>query len=158
MLDFILNNKPVLVGLHLGFAIAGIDAMLWLLGEFVADPIKRTRIKIAAWLSLIGLALSWVIGGYYYVNYYGVLVKPEILKGSAPWAHLVAMEAKEHIFLFLIPIGFLILCVSMLNREQFNQLRLKKPIVILVLVSVIIALSLGLMGYMISAAARWGVI
>lgn len=158
MIEYILANKPVLVGLHLGFAILGIDGLLWLAGEVVANPVARIRIKIAAWVGLVGLAVSWVFGGYYYVKYYGTLVKPTILEGSAPWAHLVAMEAKEHIFLFLIPIACLILCSVMLSREQMDQLKLKKPILILILTTAAIALSLGLMGYIISAAARWGTV
>lgn len=156
MFDFILTNKPVLVGLHLGFAILGIDGLLWLAGEVIANPTKRSRMHFAAWLGVIGLVLSWIIGGYYYVKFYGTLVKPEILKGAAPWAHGIAMEAKEHIFLFLVPIVCLILCSVMADKEIFNQLKLKKPILTLTLITAVMGLSLGLMGYIISAAARWG--
>jgi hypothetical protein len=157
MLNLILTNKPVLVGLHLAVAIIGVDALLWVAGELIANPINRKRMRIAAWTGIIGLALSWIVGGYYYLNYYGSLVKPGILKGSAPWAHTVAMEAKEHIFLFMVPMACVVLCSVMMDREQFNQLKLKQPILILTLTTAVTALSLGLMGYIISAAARWGI-
>jgi|SRR3989344_4848367 len=156
MINYILANKPVLVGLHLGFAILGIDALLWLAGEVLANSANRKRIKIASYLAIFGFVASWVVGGYYYVTYYGKLVKPEILKGTAPWAHAVAMEAKEHIFLLLVPMVCLILCSAMLSREDLNKLELKKPLLILIFVVAGAALSLGLMGYIISAAARWG--
>jgi hypothetical protein len=156
MFDFILTNKPVLVGLHLGFAILGIDGLLWLAGEIIANPANRLRMKVAAGIGMAGLGLSWLAGGYYYVKYYGSLVKPEILKGSAPWAHAVAMEAKEHIFLFLIPMTCVVLAMMVLSRDQQQQLKVKRPLLFLVLTVTAIGLSLGLMGYIISAAARWG--
>lgn len=152
----LLANKPLLVGLHLGFAILGIDGLLWAAGEILADPANRKRLRVAAWLGIIGLALSWLIGGYYYVKYYGPLVKPIIKAGSAPWAHAVVMEAKEHIFLFLIPLACVILCSVGLSKEEFNNLKIKKPALVLVILTVAIALSLGAMGYIISSAARWG--
>ena len=96
----LLMSKPVLVGLHLGFAIIGIDFFLWLLGEFIAEPMKRFRLRVVAFIGLAGFLLSWLIGGYYYIKFYGPLVKPIIKAGSAPWAHAVAMETKEHVFLF----------------------------------------------------------
>lgn len=155
-MDALLSNKPLLVGLHLGFAILGIDGLLWAAGEILADPANRKRLRVAAWLGIIGLALSWLIGGYYYVKYYGPLVKPIIKAGSASWAHAVVMEAKEHIFLFLIPLACVILCSVGLSREEFNNLKIKKPALVLVILTVAIALSLGAMGYIISSAARWG--
>lgn len=152
----ILANKPVLVGLHLGLAILGIDALLWLGGEILANPARRARIKIAAYLSFLSLLATWIVGGFYYVRYYGTLVKPGILAGSAPWAHAVAMEAKEHIFLFLLPLACVIVCTAMLGREELSDLKLKNPLLILIFTTAAIALSLGAMGYIISAAARWG--
>ncbi len=148
--------KPLLVGLHLGFAIIGIDALLWLGGEILANPVKRVRIKVAAYLSFLSFVATWLVGGYYYVKYYGALVKPGILAGSAPWAHAIAMEAKEHIFLFLIPMACVILCAALLKREELAELKLKNSLLVLIFVATAIALSLGAMGYIISAAARWG--
>src|SRR3989344_9378428 len=105
-------SAPVLIGLHLGFAILGIDAFLWLLGEFVADAVSIRRRVWAAAIGLAGFIFTWIIGGYYYVVYYGKLVKPTILKGMAPWAHAIAMEAKEHIFLFVVPLALTVLFVA----------------------------------------------
>lgn len=152
----ILANKPVLVGLHLGFAILGIDALLWLGGEILANPLGRKRIKFAAYLSLVSFIATWIVGGYYYVKYYGAIVKPGILAGAAPWAHRIAMEAKEHIFLFLVPMVCVIVCAALLDRDDLAELKLKKPLLLLIFVTTAMALSLGVMGYIISAAARWG--
>ena len=151
----LLHNKPVLVGLHLAFAIVGIDFFLWLMGEFIANPEKRSRIKFVSIMGLLGFVLSWLAGGYYYVKYYGTLVKPVILAGSADWAHKIAMEAKEHIFLFIIPMAMTLVFLAFLDKETLNNSRLKGPAITLIGVMVSLALAIGAMGYIISAAARW---
>jgi|SRR3989344_4167425 len=151
MLDILLA-KPVLIGLHLGFAILGIDAFLWLAGEYAAGAISIKRRMIAAVLGLIGFIGSWVIGGYYYVKYYGPLVKPIIKEGLAPWAHAIAMEAKEHIFLLIVP-----LAITVLLAARSSDQAIRRPAMWLAVLIAAIGLSLGAMGFIISAAARWGI-
>src|SRR3990167_75766 len=126
----ILQSKPVLIGLHLGFAIIGIDAFL----------------------------ASWIAGGYYYVVYYGTLVKPVIKSGVAPWVHNIIMETKEHIFLFIIPLAMTILFVTLLEKEEMERLWLRRLTLWLSCVVAVLGLLIGAMGFVISAAARWGAI
>ena len=151
----ILLSKPVLIGIHLGFAIIGIDALLWLLGEIKSKSRKRPRV-LTALIGLVSFIVSWIAGGYYYVKFYGPLVKPVIKAGLAPWAHGVVMETKEHIFLFIIPMVMTILFATLLKDEEWESLRLKKPVMCLVAYAAGLGLLIGLMGYIISAAARWG--
>ena len=61
----LLTYKPVLIGLHLGFGVLGIDGFLWLLGELLASSGNKVRMKYAAWIGLSGFSLSWLAGGYY---------------------------------------------------------------------------------------------
>src|SRR3989344_5888090 len=140
----ILTAKPVLIGLHLGFAILAIDAFLWLLGEAVADAGSINRRLIAAGVGLIGYLLTWVMGGYYYVKFYGPLVKPIIKAGNAPWAHAIAMEAKEHIFLFVIPIAVTVFLLARLNANELQSLGLRKGLIRLTAITAGLGLSLGL--------------
>ena len=147
---------PVLIGLHLGFAIIGIDGFLWLLGELWANVPSIKRKLWAAGIGTAGFVLSWLVGGYYYVKTYGTVVKPIILKGLAPWAHSVIMEAKEHIFLFLVPMAMTALFVAMLDAETSDRLQLKRISMWLVGLIAVIGLAIGLMGFIISAAARFG--
>ena len=145
--------KPILVGLHLALAIIGIDAFLWLLGEFAA---KVGSARHRAWVAAVGFvsfALSWLLGGYYYVVFYGPTVKPIIKAGMAPWAHAVVMEAKEHIFLFMIPMAFTAILAARTTSPE-----LRKSTMWLVGSLAALGLFLGLMGYIISAAARWGAV
>lgn len=153
----ILQAKPVLIGLHLGFAIIGIDAFLWLLGEIVANSGSARRRMGVALVGLGSYILTWIIGGYYYVKFYGPLVKPTIVSGNAPWAHAIAMEAKEHIFLFAIPLAITIYFLSKLDSNQLQSLGLRTYFLRLTMIVAGLGLSFGLMGFVISAAARWGV-
>ncbi len=154
----LLSAKPVLIGLHLGFAIVGIDAFLWLLGEAIANSGTIRRRMATAIIGLVGYALTWIIGGYYYVKFYGPLVKPIIKAGNAPWAHTIAMEAKEHIFLFAIPLAVTIYFISKIDAKELKDLGLRKGLIHLTAIAAGLGLSLGLMGFVISAAARWGAI
>ena len=91
-----------LIGTHAILGEIGIAAFLWVFIEMLnPTPNRLKRAKIAAFLGVVFFFASWIIGGYYYVEYYGDLVKPIIKEGPQPWAHLIFTETKEHVFLFL---------------------------------------------------------
>ena len=152
----VLQSKPVLIGFHLGFAIVGIDAFLWLLGQFKDDGgLRKSRIMTAA-IGVAAFVASWIAGGYYYVIYYGTLVKPVIKSGLAPWAHNIVMETKEHIFLFVIPLAMTVLCITLLEKEDVERLALRRLAMWLSGTVAVLGFLIGAMGFIISAAARWG--
>ena len=149
-------SKPVLIGLHLGAGIVGIDAFLWLLGKLKGDGGSQKSLIITAAIGASAFLFSWLAGGFYYVVYYGTLVKPIIKKGVAPWAHNIIMETKEHIFLFLIPLAMTILFITLLDKKTGEQLKLRRLAMWLAGAAAGIGLLIGAMGFIISAAARWG--
>ena len=153
----ILLSKPVLIGMHLGFGIIGIDAFLWLLGELKYKGRKKPLL-ITAVVGVLSFIGSWLAGGYYYVKFYGSLVRPVIKGGLAPWAHNIMMETKEHIFLFIIPLAITALFAVLLKEEEFESLNIRKTVMLLAALIAAIGLAIGAMGFMVSAAARWGVI
>jgi hypothetical protein len=154
----IIQSKPVLIGIHLGFAIAGIDAFLSLFGKLKDDSGSyRSRI-ITALAGVVAFTASWLIGGFYYIVYYGTLVKPVIKNGAAPWAHDIIMETKEHIFLFIIPLAATVLFITLLSKEEMEQFKLRHAAAWLSGAVALIGLIIGAMGFIISSAARWGVI
>ena len=153
----ILQSKPVLIGLHLGFAIIGIDAFLWLLGKFKDDGGSRKSRIVTAWVGVVAFLASWLTGGYYYVVYYGTFVKPVIKSGVAPWVHNIIMETKEHVFLFIIPLAVMVLLITLLEKDEMERLKLNKLTLWLTGFVVALGFLIGAMGFVISAAARWGV-
>src|SRR3990167_655172 len=91
-----------LVGIHAAFGELGIFAFLWAFVELINPTQQRVkRAKIAAMIGVIFFFLSWFVGGFYYVSFYGSNVKPLIKEGPMPWAHSIFTETKEHVFLFL---------------------------------------------------------
>jgi hypothetical protein len=106
-------------------------------------------------IGVVLLLLSWVAGGYYYLNAYGTNVKPLIKAGPQPWAHLVFTETKEHVFLFLPFLG--LLAFFMIQSSGDNLLKEKKTrhaVQLLCLMVVLVGLAMAGMGYMISTGAR----
>lgn len=154
----LLQSKPVLIGLHLGFAIIGIDAFLWLLGKSKDDGSSQKSKITTAIVGVAAFIASWFAGGYYYVVYYGTLVKPIIKSGVTPWVHNIIMETKEHIFLFIIPLAMTVLFITLLEKEDVERFKLRRVTLWLSGAIAVLGLLIGAMGFMISAAARWGAI
>ncbi len=145
-----------LIGIHAFLGELGLASFLWVFIE-ILDP-NHSRIKRAKIASLVGaifLFLSWFVGGYYYVEYYGDNVKPIIKEGPQPWAHGIFTEAKEHIFLFLPFLAFttFILIRNYSHKIEKNK-KIKKSILWLCAVILILGALMALMGYLISSGAR----
>ena len=152
----IIQSRPVLIGLHLGFAIIGIDAFLWLAGKLKGDSGSQKSMIITAAVGVVSFIASWIPGGYYYVVYYGAIVKPVIKSGLAPWAHNIIMETKENIFLFIIPLAMTMLFITLLDKKEMERLRIRQIALWLSGAVAVLGLLIGAMGFIISAAARWG--
>ncbi|MEK7184479.1 MAG: hypothetical protein AAB701_03110 [Patescibacteria group bacterium] len=152
----VLTAKPVLIGVHLGAAIIGIDAFMWLLGKLTDKSSLRSDRLYPAIVGTGAFVFSWLVGGYYYVKYYGLVVKPVIKAGVAPWAHIIVMESKEHIFLFIIPLAVTIVLLAILNPTELKKHQLDSGLLTLTVLVVGIGFLIGAFGFIISAAARWG--
>ncbi len=148
--------QPLLVGLHAALGELGVFAFLWLLVELLNPTKERIkRAKVAAVLGTVLLFGAWLVGGFYYVNYYGPQVKPIIKEGPVPWAHAIFMETKEHVFLFLPFLSVLTTGIIIKNeRELLNNKKIKLSVLLLSGSIILIALSMAGMGYIISTGAR----
>lgn len=146
----------ILIGLHAGLGELGILAFVWVFIELLNPTETRLkRAKIAAIIGSLSFFLSWISGGYYYVEFYGSIVKPLIKDGPTPWAHSVITETKEHVFLFL---PFLSLFVTgLLCKYSDNVHKIKKYRVHILLLSgliFVLGASMAGMGYLISSGMR----
>jgi len=144
-------------GLHVALGELALLFIIWMLVEVAWGPIKGgvLRAKIASLTGTILVFLHWVVSGWYYVVYYSPDVKPAIKAGSWSWAHLIVMESKEHIFLF---IPFLMFLLLFLVWKYGGKLKEERGLrfSIFALGAVVLAI-FGLMilsGFLISSAHR----
>ncbi len=145
-----------LVGIHAALGEFAILSFFWVFVEILNPTEQRIkRAKIVAALGVIFIFISWIVGGYYYVNVYGSNVKPIIKAGPSPWAHSVFMETKEHIFLFLPFLSLLTLGLIYKHQKRLiNNAAARISVLMLSALIVLIGLSMIGMGYIISSGAR----
>jgi len=140
---------------HIILGLVGIMAlyMVWM-GLLKKSP-KIDFLKWASVVSAVSFFASWLSGGYYYVLYYGGVVKPVIKAGEYAWAHSIVMETKEHIFLFL-PVATVFLAIALFARgsDLEKSPALKRSLVYVAGISTLIAIAITLGGIIISGSVR----
>jgi len=98
--------SDVILFAHPTFGVLGILAAVWVFVETLnATPANAERIRLAAFAVTGCIVLAWILGGFWYVNYY-YADKAVILKGPWPWAHDLLMETKEHLFFIPLVLAF----------------------------------------------------
>jgi hypothetical protein len=145
----------IFLSIHVLIGMTGIIAsyatLIWLFKRNI--PVKL--LKLSSLIAFIAYIISWIMGGYYYVIYYGGSVKPIIKEGPTPWVHSIIMEVKEHIFLFLPLLSFVALLVIWLRGRTLQENKpLRDALAFVALITLIIAVSMALGGIVISGAAR----
>ena len=143
------------LSIHVLIGVTGIIAsyatLIWLFKRNV--PVRL--LKISSLTAFVAYITAWITGGYYYVIYYGGNVKPIIKGGPNPWIHLIIMEVKEHIFLFLPLLSFVVLLVVWLNGNKLQEnRRLRNALALVALITLVIAVLMALGGVVISGSAR----
>jgi len=96
-----MSNEMVLL-LHPTFGVLAIIASVWVFVETLnTSDANVSRIRNASVLAAVLIWLAYIVGGYWYVVYYGG-DKAIIKAGPWPFAHDFFMETKEHLFLMLL--------------------------------------------------------
>jgi len=148
--------NPLII-VHAMTAEIGLFAFLWVLVELLNPTgIRIKRAKTMAVIGVVCLFTAWIVGGFYYVEVYGLHIKPVIKATDAKWVHSLVMEVKEHVFLFL-PI---LSTVAVALLFKFDQELLKKNdvrLTILLLAGLIFLLGFSIagMGAIISSGYRF---
>ena len=97
-----LSSSDIILFAHPTFGVLGVLAGVWVMVEALnASAENAKRVWIASLACAFFVVAAWILGGYWYVNFY-YAEKAVILKGPWPWAHNIVMETKEH--LFFIPL------------------------------------------------------
>lgn len=148
-----------LIGLHAFLGEIGTLSYLWVFVELL-NPTQYGMVR-ARWITLIGLIfllVAWIIGGFYYLGPYQASVKPVLKTGPYPWAHMISMEVKEHIFLFLPFVAFFLF--SALSKQEPSAVNDKKTRATLLVTSALLFLSgmsIAGMGYLVTCAYRYSI-
>jgi len=152
--------KPLVLAHSVTGAMAAL-AFVWIIVEM--RHLKKNGILRAARAGYVAALFTtlgcWVLGGYNYLTAYRSEVRPVILVGDQSWAHTVIMETKEHIFLFLPVISFLLLMVLLAysrDDEILGATRVRSAVAILAALGLALTLLMFLMGFLISNAGSMG--
>lgn len=137
------------------FGLLGVIALYAVWMSILKKTPSLTSLKISSLTALVSLLLSWFSGGYYYVTYYGDAVKPIIKGGDFPWAHLVFMETKEHVFLMLPFVAVVLAAAFWLQGDRaLTDPKIKRSLAILAAVATVIGIFIALAGIIVSGGAR----
>lgn len=154
----VIAGSKVLVLIHSLSGSLTALALIWIILEILYLTKKGVvRAKIAGYLAaFLVVAGCWIVGGYNYLTDYGSKVKPIILAGPEPWAHSIAMEVKEHIFIFL-PIIVIALSMTLVTFDRDALLEdpeARRAIAITASLALLMVLLMFLMGTIISNAGN----
>jgi len=140
---------------HIVLGIIGAIASYAVVLFILKKELNISKLKCASSTAFLGYVLSWFAGGYYYVQYYGDNVKPGIKEGAYPWAHLVVMEAKEHVFLIL-PFATLAVAIAIFAGSQRLQedRSYRSAVTALAVTVMVLAVLITLSGILITGGAR----
>jgi hypothetical protein len=82
--------------------VLGLIAAVWVFVETLnVSDANAGRLRTAGVLTAILMWLSYIVGGYFYVKFYGA-DKAIILSGPWTYSHSFFMEVKEHAFFMLL--------------------------------------------------------
>jgi hypothetical protein len=142
---------------HVVFGVFGIIAAVWVAVEAAnSSEGNRIRLKIASIGTTIFMLLSYLIGGWWYVVYYGVAGRSDkniILAGPWKWSHSFFMEAKEHIFFMLIILSIM-LPVVVFRNEIFKDKNIRNLTIVIALTIAFLGLGMEGFGAMITKGVK----
>lgn len=143
---------------HVVFGVFGIIFAVWVAVEAAnSSEANQNRLKLASIGTTLFMWLSFLIGGWWYVVYYGVAVsnsdKSIILAGPWKWSHSFFMEAKEHIFFMLLLLSILLPIVTFHN-QVFKDKKIRNLTIVIALTIVLLGMGMEGFGAMISKGVK----
>ena len=150
--------KELMTMPHVIFGVFGILFALWVAVEAANSSVaNQRRLKLASIGTTLFLWLTYLIGGWWYVVYYGAAVsnsdKSIILAGPWKWSHSFFMETKEHIFFMMLFLSILLPIVTFRN-QIFKDTKVRNLTIVIALTIVVLGLSMEGFGAMISKGIK----
>lgn len=139
---------------HVAAGLAGFIATYAILMALFKKESSIKILRFSSALAFLSYLASWFTGGYYYVLRYGSEVKPVIKAGDNPWAHAFFMETKEHLFLLLPILTFVLALVFFLRGDDVvSSGKMKQVVIYITVLTAILALFITASGVLISGSA-----
>ena len=150
--------KELMTMPHVIFGVFGILFAVWVAVEAAnSSEANQRRLKLASIGTTLFLWLSYLIGGWWYVVYYGAAVsnsdKSIILAGPWKWSHSFFMETKEHLFFMMLFLSILLPIVTFRN-QIFKDTKVRNLTIVIALTIVVLGLSMEGFGAMISKGIK----
>jgi uncharacterized membrane protein len=150
--------KELMTMPHVLFGVFGILFAVWVAVEAVnSSEANQRRLKLASIGTTLFLWLSYLIGGWWYVVYYGAAVsnsdKSIILAGPWKWSHSFFMETKEHLFFMMLFLSILLPIVTFRN-QIFKDKKVRNLTIVIALTIVVLGLGMEGFGAMISKGVK----
>lgn len=147
---------PILAAALITHVILGIVAIGMhnvLLMHLLKHEPKFAFLEKLAWGAVFCYLISWATSAYYYVTYYGKVVKPKILAGATPIGHTFFMEAKEHVFL-LLPFAAIAIAVAVSYLKRNPDHSLRKSVALLTLITLASSIFVAGAGIFVSGSIK----
>ena len=150
--------KELITMPHVVLGVFGILFAVWVAVEAAnSTEANQYRLKLASTGTTMFLWLSYLMGGWWYVVYYGAAVSNSdraiILAGPWKWSHSFFMEAKEHIFFMLILLSIL-LPIVIFRNPVFKEKKIRNLTIVIALTIVVLGLGMEGFGAMISKGVK----
>ena len=149
--------KELITMPHVVLGVFGILFAVWVAVEAVnSTEANQYRLKLASIGTTLCLWLSYLMGGWWYVVYYGAASNSDrsiILAGPWKWSHSFFMEAKEHIFFMLILLSIL-LPIVIFRNPVFKEKKIRNLTIVIALTIVVLGLGMEGFGAMISKGVK----
>ncbi len=108
-------SKEVILMMHPTFGVLALITAVWTFVETLnAKETNAGRIRTVGVLTAVLVWLAYIVGGYFYVLYYGA-DKAVILEGPWKFSHSFFMETKEHAFFMLLILATFLAIVVQAN-------------------------------------------
>ncbi|MDW6005053.1 hypothetical protein [Vibrio mangrovi] len=140
--------------LHPAFGILALLAAVWVFVESLnTGDIHYGRIRNMSLVVAVLMWLTYLIGGYWYVVFYGG-DKAVIKAGPWPFAHSFFMETKEHVFFMLLLLATFLPIIT--GSDLIKQVAGRKVVQWTAAMIIVLALLMEGAGAVISMGVKVG--
>lgn len=140
---------------HIAFGLVGFIATYATLMVLLKREPSIKMLRVTSVTAFLSYLVSWLASGYYYVLKYGADVKPIVKDGNNPWAHSFFMETKEHVFLLLPILTFMLALIFFLRGDEVaSKGKMKQVVIYITVLTAILTLIITASGILVSGSAQ----